>query len=242
MQPATLGSPASEPSVHPMHFHDRVDAGRALAAKLMHYAGRPDLIVLALPRGGVPVAFVVAAAIGAPLDVFLVRKVGVPGHEEFAMGAVATGGTTVLNEDAVQSLGVPSHVIEESLAAAFEELARREGLYRNDRPPPDVRHKTVILIDDGLATGSSMLAAVRAVRQLEPDRIVVAAPVAAPGPCEALRALADEVICAATPADFRAVGLWYEDFTQTTDEEVRQLLAVGNDLERPNRDSEGALG
>ena len=206
-------------------FRDRSEAGRLLAAKLAAYANRPDVLVLALPRGGVPVAYEVARALGAPLDVFLVRKLGVPGHEELAMGAVATGGVRVLNDQVVRALRIPDYVIDAVAAQEQQELARRERLYRGGRPPPDVRGRTVILVDDGLATGATMHAAIKALRQLQPARLVVAVPTAAPETCEALRAEVDEVICAITPEPFYAVGLWYEDFSQTTDEEVRDLLA-----------------
>jgi predicted phosphoribosyltransferase len=205
-------------------FHDRIEAGRLLAEKLRSYANRPDVLVLALPRGGVPVAYEVARALNAPLDVFLVRKLGVPGHEEFAMGAIATGGVRVLNAQAVRGLQIPEYVIEAVAAREQQELARRERLYRGDRPPPDVRCKTVILVDDGLATGATMQAAVRALRQQQAKRIVIAVPVAAPETCEMLREEVDDIICAVTPEPFHAVGLWYEDFSQTSDEEVRELL------------------
>jgi predicted phosphoribosyltransferase len=206
-------------------FSDRRAAGRFLAQKLAAYANRPDVIVLALPRGGVPVAYEVAAALHAPLDVFLVRKLGVPGHEEYAMGAIASGGVRVLNEEVVQALGIPDFRIEAAAAREQQELERRERAYRGNRPPPDVRGRTVILVDDGLATGASMQAAVMALRRLEPARIVVAVPTAAPETCEQMRTLADEVVCATTPEPFHAVGLWYEDFSQTSDEEVGALLA-----------------
>jgi len=206
-------------------FRDRREAGRFLARQLSAYANRPDVIVLALPRGGVPVAYEVAAALHAPLDVFLVRKLGVPGHEEYAMGAIASGGVRVLNEQVVQTLGIPDFRVEAAAAREQQELERRERAYRGNRPPPDVRGRTVILVDDGLATGASMQAAVIALRRLEPARIVVAVPTAAPETCEQMRALADEVVCATTPEPFRAVGLWYEDFSQTSDEEVGTLLA-----------------
>ena len=189
------------------------------------YASPPDVIVLALPRGGVPVGYEVARRLRAPLDVFLVRKLGVPGHEELAMGAVATGGVRVLNEQVMRGLRIPDSVIDAVAAVELEELRRRERLYRGDRPPPDVRGKTVILADDGLATGSTMLAAVKALRQQQPARIVVAVPVAAPDTCELLRAEVEDVVCTETPEPFYAVGLWYRDFSQTTDEEVRELLA-----------------
>jgi predicted phosphoribosyltransferase len=210
----------------PKIFRDRTEAGRVLAERLAQYAGRPDLIVLALPRGGVPVAYEVARALHAPLDVFLVRKLGVPGHEELAMGAVATGGVRVLNEQVVRALRIPDAAIETVARREQQELARRERLYRGDRPPPDVRGKTVILVDDGLATGATMLAAVRALRQQQPARIVVAVPIASRETCELLREEVEDVVCAVTPEPFRAVGLWYEDFSQTADEEVRELLAA----------------
>jgi predicted phosphoribosyltransferase len=206
-------------------FRDRHDAGRLLAEKLTAYAYRPDVLMLALPRGGVPVAYEVARALGTPLDVFVVRKLGVPGHEELAMGAVATGGVRVLNDDVVRGLRIPDRVIDAVTALEQQELARRERLYRGDRTPPDVRGRTVILVDDGLATGATMHAAIAALRQQEPARIVVAVPTAAPETCNALRAEVDDVVCAITPEPFHAVGLWYEDFSQTTDEEVRELLA-----------------
>ncbi|HWQ15505.1 MAG TPA: phosphoribosyltransferase [Roseiflexaceae bacterium] len=206
-------------------FLDRRDAGRFLADHLRAYAGRPDVLVLALPRGGVPVAFEVARALGAPLDVFLVRKLGVPGHEELAMGAIASGGVRVINDEVAGALGIPESVIGAVAAHEQRELERRERAYRDDRPAPDVRGYTAILVDDGLATGSTMRAAVRALRLLGPQRIVVAVPVAAYETCASLRAEADEVVCAATPEPFHAVGLWYEDFSQTTDDEVRELLS-----------------
>ena len=208
-------------------FRDRREAGRVLAAQLGAYANRPDVLVLALPRGGVPVAAEVARALGAPLDVFVVRKLGVPGHEEFALGAIATGGVRVLNDDVVRALRIPDRVIDAVAAKEQEELARRERLYRGDRPPLDVRGRTVILVDDGLATGATMHAAIKALRQQQPARIVVAVPTASPETCDELKREVDEVICATTPDPFYAVGLWYEDFSQTTDEEVRELLARG---------------
>ena len=211
--------------MQPQFFRDRSDAGRLLVARLAAYANRPDVLVLALPRGGVPVAYEVARALNAPLDVFLVRKLGVPGHQELAMGAVATGGVRVLNDHIVGVLGIPDYVIDAVAAWEQQELARRERLYRGDRPLPDVRGQTVILVDDGLATGATMHAAIKALRQQQPARIVVAVPTAAPETCDQLRAEVDEVICAITPDPFHAVGLWYEDFSQTTDEEVRELLA-----------------
>jgi predicted phosphoribosyltransferase len=207
-----------------MIFHDRYDAGRQLAAHLTRYAGRPDVLVLALPRGGLPVAYEVARALGAPLDVFLVRKLGVPGREELAMGAIASGGVRVLNDEVVRALRIPEEVIDAVAAEEQAELERRERTYRDGRPAPDVRGRTVILVDDGLATGSSMRAAVEALRLRGPARIVVAVPVGAPETCAALREIADEVVCAYEPERFAAVGLWYADFSQTSDEEVRQLL------------------
>jgi predicted phosphoribosyltransferase len=212
--------------MQPPYFRDRKEAGRLLAAKLAAYANRPDVLVLALPRGGVPVAYEVARALKAPLDVFIVRKLGVPGHEELAMGAVATGGVRVLNDAIVNALRIPESVIDRVAAKELQELARREHLYRGDRPAPDVRGRTVILVDDGLATGATMLAAIKALQQQKPARIVVAVPTAAPETCEELRAEVDHVVCAITPQPFHAVGLWYQDFSQTTDEEVRNLLSL----------------
>jgi predicted phosphoribosyltransferase len=214
-------------SMQPQRFRNRTDAGRQLAEKLAAYANRPDVLVLALPRGGVPVGFEVARELGAPLDVFLVRKLGVPGYEELAMGAVATGGVRVLNDEIVRGLGISEHEIDAAAARELQELARRQRLYRGDRPLPDIAGRTVILVDDGLATGATMRAAIAAVRQQQPARIVVAVPTASPDTCEALKAEADDVVCAMTPEPFLAVGHWYEDFTQTTDDEVRELLARG---------------
>jgi predicted phosphoribosyltransferase len=213
-------------------FRDRREAGQLLATKLTAYANRPEVLVLALPRGGVPVAYEVARALGSPMDIFLVRKLGIPGYEELAMGAIATGGVRVLNEDLVSGLHIPDYIIDEVAASEQQELMRRERLYRGDRPAPNVRGRTVILVDDGLATGATMLAAVKALRQQQPARIVVAVPTAAPETCEQLRTKADDVICAITPEPFHAVGLWYEDFSQTTDEEVRELLARSAEASR----------
>lgn len=215
-----------------MRFFDRRDAGRYLATKLSAYMGRQDVLVLALPRGGVPVAFEVAQAISAPLDVFVVRKLGVPGHEELAMGAIASGGVSVLNDEVVQALHIPERVIEAITQREQRELERREHLYRDGLPPPDVKNHTVIVVDDGLATGATMRAAVAALRSQHPDRIVVAVPVAASVTCRELMAEADEVICAETPEPFYGVGLWYDDFSQTSDEEVHDLLAQ-SEQERP---------
>lgn len=206
-------------------FRNRREAGRQLAVRLAAYANRPDVLVLALPRGGVPVAYEVARALNAPMDVFLVRKLGVPGYEELAMGAIATGGVRVLNEDVVRGLDIPDYVIDAVAAREQEELERRERAYRDGRPPPDIRGRIVTLVDDGLATGATMQAAVKALRQQQPARIIVAVPTAAAETCERLKAEADEVICAMTPQPFYGVGRWYDDFSQTTDEEVRDLLA-----------------
>src|SRR3982074_1156234 len=211
--------------IKPGLFRDRREAGRLLAEKLAAYANRPDVLVLALPRGGVPVAYEVARALGAPLDVFVVRKLGVPGYEELAMGAVATGGVRVLNDQLVERLGIPEDMIDAVAARERQELAGRERFCRGGRPPPDVRGRTVILVDDGLATGATMHAAVQALRQQNPARIVVAVPTASPETCEEMKAKADDVICASTPEPFHAVGRWYQDFSRTADEELGALLA-----------------
>jgi putative phosphoribosyl transferase len=208
-----------------MRFRDRTEAGQALAAKLMFYGGRADTLVLGLPRGGVPVAFEVAAALHLPLDVFVVRKLGVPGQEELAMGATASGRVRVLNEEVIKELDITDRAIEGVAAREEEELERRERLYRGERAPLDVKGKTVILVDDGLATGSTMRAAVLALKRQAPARIVAAAPVAAPSTCEELREEVDEVVCAATPEPFYSVGQWYEDFSQTSDREIQDLLS-----------------
>ncbi len=208
-------------------FADRRDGGRVLGRLLRDLrepARRGEVIVLALPRGGVPVAYELARALGAPLDVFLVRKLGVPVQPELAMGAVASGGVRVLNPSVVQGLRIPMDVIDEETRRELEELRRREEAYRGRRPPPEVRGRTVVLVDDGLATGSTMRAAAAAVRQMGPARVIVAVPVGAAETCELLRGEVDEVVCAAMPEDFFSVGAWYEDFSQTTDEEVRELL------------------
>ena len=221
----------------PQLFRDRSEAGRQLAAQLAHYADRPDVLVLALPRGGVPVGYEVARALRVPLDAFVVRKLGVPGHEELAMGAVASGGVRVLNDQVVKGLEIPNYVIDAVAGWELQELERRERLYRGQRPTPDVRGKTVILVDDGLATGSTMLAAVRALRQLAPARIVVAVPVASSDTCELLKSEVDEVVCAVTPEPFYAVGFWYRNFSQTTDEEVRELLEQSAEIEQILQDA-----
>jgi putative phosphoribosyl transferase len=206
-------------------FRDRVEAGRLLAERLRAYAGRDDVIVLALPRGGVPVGYEVAKAVGAPLGVFVVRKLGVPGHEELAMGAIASGGVILLDEALVRRLGLGREELERTVANELRELQRREEAYLGGREPPDVEGKAVILVDDGLATGSTMRAAALAVRRLNPARTIVAVPVASPETCEDFRDVVDETICVMTPSPFRAVGLWYDDFSQTSDDEVRRLLA-----------------
>jgi predicted phosphoribosyltransferase len=205
-------------------FRDRVHAGRRLAKALLHLAGRRNGIVLALPRGGVPVGFEVARALGAPLDVFLVRKLGVPGHEELAMGAIASGGVRVINQAIVCGSLISQDEIDRIVAAEQRELERREEAYRGGRPAPDLGDRTVILVDDGLATGASMRAAVAAVRAHRPARIIAAVPVAPPDACAALEEEADEAVCLTTPEPFCAVGAWYDDFRQTTDAEVCELL------------------
>ena len=205
-------------------FRSRRDAGAAVAAELRNYRGRDEVVVLALPRGGVPVAFEVAEALDAPLDVFLVRKLGMPGHPELAMGAIASGGVRVMNEDVVRAYHIPRQAIDAVAREEEGELERREREYRQGRPPLDLVDRTVILVDDGLATGSTMRAAVEAVRLHRPARVIVAVPVGARSTCEELSDVADETICARTPAPFFAVGQWYEDFSQTTDDEVRMLL------------------
>ena len=205
-------------------FRDRYDAGQQLAAKLKSEVGSRDALVLALPRGGVPIGYEITEALGVPLDVFLVRKLGVPGHEELAMGAIAMGGLRVLNDDLARELAIPAATVDAVEARERQEMARRERLYRGNRPTPNLRGKTVILVDDGLATGSTMVAAARAVRQLRPARVVAAVPVASADVCAAMRQLVDEMICLETPESFAAVGLWYEDFSPTSDEEVQELL------------------
>ena len=210
-------------------FRDRREAGRALAEELTAYAGRNEVVVLALPRGGVPVAYEVARRLQAPLDVFVVRKLGLPGHEELAMGAIASGGTRVLNEDVVGGLGIPASVVDAVARMEQEELERRERLYRGDRPVTPVAGQTVILVDDGLATGATMRAAVEAIRQRGPERIVVAVPVASPQTCAEMAAVADEAVCALQPPALQAVGQWYEDFSQTDDTEVRALLEAARE-------------
>jgi putative phosphoribosyl transferase len=217
-QPATISSGSRR------QFADRREAGRELAAKLGAYRARQDVVVLALPRGGVPVAFEVAEALDAPLDIFVVRKLGMPGHPEFAIGAIASGGVRVLSEDAIRWYGISPSQIEAIAAEELAELERREREYRQGRALTDLHGRTVILVDDGLATGSSMRAAVQAVRAHKPARVVVAVPVGAPSACEEFADITDETVCARMPEPFSAVGLWYRDFSQTTDAEVGALL------------------
>lgn len=205
-------------------FRDRRDAGRILAQKLSVYSGRSDMMVLALPRGGVPVAYEVALALNAPLDIFSVRKLGLPGQEELAIGAIASGGVRVLNEDIIHALSIPEEMINRVAQQELQELQRREHSYRGDRPAPDVDGKTVILIDDGLATGASMRAAVVGVRAQHPARIIIAVPTAAPETCNALEFNVDEIVCAITPEPFFGVSRWYANFSQVADEEVCILL------------------
>lgn len=220
-------------------YKNRFDAARVLSESLTQYAGRTDVLVLGLPRGGVPIACIVARALDAVVDLMLVRKLGVPGHEELAMGAIAMGGIRVLNTDVVDELDIPPEVIEQEAATELQELQRRERTYRGERPPPRLDGRCVILVDDGLATGATMRAAITAVRQQEPARLVVAVPVAPPSTIASLRREVDEVVCPETPEPFFGIGLWYEDFEQITDEEVRALLthAWQNPSTRPDRSS-----
>jgi len=206
-------------------FRDRVEAGQLLARKLVGYANNPDIIVLALPRGGVPVGAEVAEKLNAPLDVFVVRKLGLPGHPELAMGAIASGGVRVFNGEVMNALHIPEQVVNAVTATEYEELKRREKSYRDDLPPPEVEGKTVIIVDDGIATGSTMVAAIAALRQLNAGRVVVAAPTIASLTHDYLRKEADEVVAVLVPDEFHGVGQWYEDFSQTSDEEVQRLLA-----------------
>ena len=211
-------------------FRTRTEAGKLLARELTAYADCKDVLVLGLPRGGVPVAYEVAKALDAPLDICLVRKIGVPNHKELAMGAITSGGIRVLNYDVISSLAISNQTINQVTADESQELQRRDRAYRGDRPPLNVKDRTVILIDDGIATGSTMRAAITLLKQQEPHRIVVAVPVAPPEICEQLSAQVDEVVCLKTPEQMYAVGIWYEDFSQTTDEEVRYLLAKQSQL------------
>jgi predicted phosphoribosyltransferase len=221
-----------------MIFRDRKDAGRILADSLRQYAGRKDVVVIALPRGGVPVAFEVAEKLNAPLDVVLVQKLGTPGQPELAMGAIASGDVKVLNRYVVEQLGIAQDQIDAAVAREQEELHRRERFYRGNRAPVDVRGRTVILIDDGLATGSSMRAAAAAIRQRQPARVVLAVPVASESTCNEMKREFDELICGLTPMAFYAVGQWYQEFSQTTDEEVRELLT--RSAARISRESKAA--
>jgi predicted phosphoribosyltransferase len=218
-----------------LRYSNRREAGVILARHLAYLAGRSDVVVLALPRGGVPVAAEVARALHAPLDVFVVRKLGLPGHAELAMGAIASGGVRVLNEEIVEMCRLSAATIDAVTRAEREELERRERAYRDGRPPVPVDGLVVVLVDDGLATGSTMKAAVLAVRSLKPSRIIVAAPVGAADTCRALAETADDVVCPAQPEPFSAVGLWYDDFSQTSDDEVRQILAASSALPRLDR-------
>lgn len=208
-----------------IRYTDRTQAGILLAQKLAAYAGRHDVIVLALPRGGVPVAFEIARALQAPLDVLLVRKLGVPGHEEYAMGAIATGGVCILQSDVIRQLAIPQASVDDLVQRKQEELAQRERLYRSNRPAPKLEGCIAIVVDDGLATGSTMLAAIHALRQARPARMIIAIPVGARVSVARLQAEVDEIVCLSIPENFQAVGLWYEDFNQTSDDEVIHLLA-----------------
>ena len=217
-----------------MLFKDRTAAGQVLAKELAAYANRSDVLILALPRGGVPVAFEVAKALNAPLDVFLVRKLGVPGQEELAMGALASGGVRVLNDEVVAGLGLSETIINKVAEKEQQELERRERLYRDDRPAPNLHGRTVILVDDGLATGATMRAAIRALRQQQPARLVVGVPVSSPETCQEFQTEVDDIVCARTPRPFYSVGLWYDDFSQTTDDEVRDLLQRAANNQQPS--------
>ena len=221
-------------------FEDRRDAGRQLAAELRQYAGRPDVIVLGLARGGVPVANEVARALDLPLDIFIVRKLGVPGHEELAMGAIASGEVQVLDDRLIRTLHIPPGAVTNVITQERRELERRETAYRSGRLAPDVTGRTVILVDDGLATGASMFAAISALRKANPAKIVVAVPVAAPEVCSAMRRVGDECVCVLTPAQLYGVGAWYTDFSQTTDSEVRTILEAAARRRTPGGPSPSA--
>ncbi|AWN75864.1 phosphoribosyltransferase [Legionella anisa] len=207
-----------------MNYDDRYQAGRVLVDSLKNYAKRTDVIVLALPRGGVPVGYEIAHKLSLPLDIFIVRKLGVPGHEELAMGAIASGGITVLNEEVVNLLHIPTEAIDKIQKSEQNELLRRERVYRGTKPAPELLGKTIILVDDGIATGYTMRAAIAALKQKKPAKLIVAIPVAARSTCDEIAPLVDEIICPMRPVSFYAVGLWYNDFSQTTDDEVMQLL------------------
>jgi putative phosphoribosyl transferase len=223
-------------SANETRFRNRTEAGKLLASKLTQYANHPDVLVLGLPRGGVPIAFEVAKALNAPLDIWLVRKLGVPGQKELAMGAIATGGIQVLNEDLLDWLRIPGQTITRVAEQEFQELQRRDRLYRGDRPLPNIRDRIVILIDDGLATGSTMRAVIVALKHQQPQRIIIAVPVAPLDTCDRLRSEVDELVCLMTPKHFAGIGQWYEDFTQTTDEQVCELLnATTNDPQCPHQ-------
>jgi putative phosphoribosyl transferase len=211
-------------------YKDRVEGGQLLAKKLHQYANNPDTVVLGLPRGGVVVAYEVAQKLGLPLDIFLVRKLGVPGYEELAMGAIASGGIRVMNDDVLRMVNISPDAIEAAVKKEGQELQRREKAYRGNRPSLDVKDKTVILVDDGLATGATMRAAVAALRKQRPRQIIIAVPTASADTCEGFRAEVDDIICAMTPTPFHAVGEWYEDFPQNTDEEVQQLLTASRNI------------
>ena len=213
-------------SANETRFRNRTEAGKLLASKLIQYANRPDVLVLGIPRGGVPVAFEVATALNAPLDICLVRKLGVPGNKELAMGAIAAGGFKVLNEDLLDWLRISGHTIAEVGERELHELQRRDRIYRGERPLPNIRDRIVILVDDGLATGSTMRAAIGVLKHQQPQRLIIAVPVAPIDTCNELRAEVDEMVCLMTPKHFFGIGRWYEDFTQTTDEQVCELLNV----------------
>lgn len=216
--------PPSGGSANETRFRNRTEAGKLLASKLIQYANRPDVLVLGIPRGGVPVAFEVATALNAPLDICLVRKLGVPGNKELAMGAIAAGGFEVLNEDLLDWLRISGHTIAEVGELELQELQRRDRIYRGDRSLPTIRDRTIILVDDGLATGSTMRAAIGVLKHQQPQRLIIAVPVAPLDTCNELRAEVDEIVCLMTPKHFSGIGRWYEDFTQTTDEQVCELL------------------
>lgn len=219
---------------HYARFQNRIEAGQQLATRLKSYANRPDVMVLGLPRGGVPIAYEVAKALNAPLDICLVRKLGVPGHKELAMGAIASGGVRVLNYDVISWLGISSKVIDEVAARELRELQRRDRAYRGDRPQPEIGDRTVILIDDGIATGSTIRAAIAILKPQHPKQLVVAVPVAPPQVCDELSTEVDQVVCLITPKELYAIGLWYEDFSQTTDEEVHNLLTRSSISHQPS--------